>query len=89
MAKVKTECSCGAIHEFDGEAAKNFEGDIPEYIDCSECPVCSPELLEKPEDYEDEAYTEDVDIEKLNIDDISDDLDIDDEDLDTDFREEF
>lgn len=74
MAKMKTECSCGAIHEFDGEIAKKFEGSIPEYIDCSECPVCNPELLEKPEDHEDEAYKEEADIEKLLKDDDIEDL---------------
>ncbi len=86
MAKIKTECSCGAIHEFDGDIAKKFEGGIPEYIDCSECPVCSAELLEKPEDHEDEAYKEEADIEKLlkdedieYIEDIDEDLE--DEDL--------
>ncbi len=89
MAKVKTECSCGAIHEFEGETAEKFEGNIPEYIDCGECPVCSPELLEKPEDHEDEAYVEDVDLDKLDIADLTEDLGIDDEDIDTDFREEF
>lgn len=83
---MKTECSCGAIHEFDGEIAKKFEGGIPEYIDCSECPECSPELLEKPEDHEDEAYNEEADIDKLlkdeNIEDIEDiEEDLEDEDL--------
>ncbi len=65
MAKMKTECSCGAVHEFDDETAKKIEGGIPEYIECGECPVCSPELLEKPEDHEDEAYKDETDIEKL------------------------
>lgn len=88
MAKIKTECSCGVIHEFDGEIAKKFEGGVPEYIDCGECPVCSPELLEKPEDHEDEAYKEEADIEKLlknegieTLDDFDDiDEDLEDED---------
>jgi hypothetical protein len=78
MAKIKTECSCGVIHEFDAEMAKKFEGGVPDYIECGECPICSPELLEKPEDHEDEAYREEADIEKLLKDDdiiIIEDLD--------------
>ncbi len=85
MAKMKTECSCGIIHEFDSETAKKFEGGVPDYIECSECPVCSPELLEKPEDHEDEAYKEEADIEKLLKDDdivILEEFDDLDEDLD-------
>jgi hypothetical protein len=66
MAKMKTECSCGTVHEFEGEAAKYFEGSLPDYIECSECPVCSPDLLDKPENHEDEAYKEEIDIEKLD-----------------------
>lgn len=66
MAKIKTHCSCGLVHEFEGEKAKHFSGDIPEYIECGECPECSPELLDNPEAHEDEAYKEEIDIEKLN-----------------------
>ena len=83
MAKTKTQCSCGETHEFEGDNAKRFNGKIPEYIECSECPECSPELLETPDDHEDEAYTEDIDVDKLKtdlFDDVVDDLDIDTDD---------
>jgi hypothetical protein len=67
MAIIKTQCSCGMIHEFDDKKdSSRFEGDIPEYIDCGECPECSPELLDTIEKHEDEAYIEEIDIEKLN-----------------------
>ncbi len=87
MAKIKTECACGAVHEFEGAAAKYFEGNIPEYVDCSECPECSPQLLDNPEDREDEAYKEEVDIaelEKALEDDPTGDI----EDTDDEFDEE-
>ena len=67
MAIVKTECSCGAIHEFDDKKdSSRFDGGIPEYIDCGECPECNPELFDTIEKHEDEAYKEEIDIEKLN-----------------------
>lgn len=87
MAKIKTECACGAVHEFEGAAAKYFEGNIPEYVDCSECPACSPELLDKPELHEDEAYKEEVDIEELEKA-LEDNPIADIDELDEDFNEE-
>lgn len=87
MAKIKTECACGAVHEFEGANAKYFEGNIPDYVECGECPICSPELLDKPELHEDEAYKEEVDIaelEKALEDDPIQDID----EIDEDFEEE-
>jgi len=87
MAKIKTECACGEIHEFEGPSAKYFEGTIPEYVDCSECPVCSPELLDKPENHEDEAYKEEVDVAELEKA-LEDDPITDMDELGEDFEEE-
>ncbi len=87
MAKIKTICACGAVHEFEGAAAKYFEGDIPDYVECGECPVCSPELLDKPELHEDEAYKEEVDIAELEKA-LEDDPIGENEEIDEDFEEE-
>ena len=66
MAIIKTDCSCGEQHEFEKDIIKKMQwDDAPEFIECSECPVCSPDLLDTPEDHEDEAYKEEVDIEEL------------------------
>lgn len=66
MATIKTECSCGEQHQFDSESLKKMKlNDAPEYVECSECPICSPELFDLPEDHEDEAYKEEVNIEEL------------------------
>lgn len=63
---IITECSCGEQHEFDKDILKKMNWNSePEYLECSECPVCTPELLDKPEDHEDEAYVEDINIEDL------------------------
>ncbi|MCX7878043.1 MAG: hypothetical protein N2510_05295 [Ignavibacteria bacterium] len=89
--EIITECACGERHEYEEEIIKKMGWSIPpDFIECNECPVCSPELLDKPEDHEDEAYNEEVDIEELEkaLDDDGmdyDDLDIDefeDEDYD-------
>jgi hypothetical protein len=73
MGNIRTECSCGEQHEFDSQALKKMEvNTAPEYVECSECPLCSPELFETPEDHEDEAYKE-----KVNIDDLDTSLDLD------------
>ena len=67
MAKIKTECSCGEQHDFDKDLLNKLQlVEPPEFIECGECPVCSPELFDTPEAHEDEAYKEEVDIEKLN-----------------------
>jgi len=88
MAKLKTECSCGKQHEFDKESLELIQADeAPEFIECSECPVCSPEFFDTPESREDEAYKEEVDIaelEKALEDDPLTDID----ELDEDFEEE-
>ena len=69
MIDGKTYCSCGAEHNFDGNTAKKFNwSEVPEYIECSDCPECNPELLETIESHEDEAYSENVDIEDLTSD---------------------
>jgi len=63
----RTYCSCGEWHDFDDDTAKKLEWDeIPEYIECNECPDCNPDLLDNIEDHEDEAYSENVNIEDLN-----------------------
>lgn len=85
MGNIRTECSCGEQHEFDSQALKKMElNTAPEYVECSECPLCSPELFETPEDHEDEAYKEKVNIEDL---DTSLDLDHDMEEFDIDGEE--
>lgn len=77
MDNGKTHCSCGAEHDFDGNTVKKFNWpEKPEYIECSECPECNPELLDTIENHEDEAYTENVDIE-----DLSSDLDLEDDEI--------
>lgn len=80
MNNGKTYCSCGTEHDFDGGIAKKFNWpEIPEYIECSDCPECNPELLDTIENHEAEAYTENV-----NIDDLSENLDFEDtEDIET------
>jgi hypothetical protein len=89
MAKIiKTDCSCGEIHEFGQEYKKFFSNGFPDYIECNECPICSPELFDNPEDHEDEAYRDDVDIEELEKalnDDPLEDID----ELDENFDEEY
>jgi hypothetical protein len=83
MGNIRTECSCGEQHEFESEVLKKMElKEAPEYVDCSECPVCSPELFDSPEDHEDEAYAEKIDIENLNG-----DLNLDLEEFDIDEEE--
>ena len=85
MGNTRTECSCGEQHEFDSNALKKMDvTTAPEYVECSECPVCSPELFESPEDHEDEAYKEKVNIEDLNG---ALDLDLDTEEFDIDEEE--
>jgi hypothetical protein len=72
---ITTECSCGEKHTFDSENLKKLQlKDSPEYIECSECPVCSPEFFDTPEDHEDEAYKDEGDIEKLLKDDDFEDI---------------
>lgn len=63
---ITTECSCGEKHTLDAGSLKKLQiKEAPEYIECSECPVCSPEFFDSPEDHEDEAYKEESNIEKL------------------------
>jgi hypothetical protein len=77
MDNAKTHCSCGAEHDFDGITAKKFKwSEIPEYIECSECPECNPELLDNIEDHEADAYSEDI-----NIEDLGDNLDFEDDEI--------
>ncbi len=85
MAILKTECSCGEKHEFDGISLKKMQvNEPPEFVECSECPICSPELFDTPEDHEDEAYKEEADIEKLLIEEEMEDI----EELEDDIEEE-
>ncbi len=56
-------------------------------MDCSECPICSPELLDKPENHEDEAYKEEVDVAELEKA-LEDDPITDMDELGEDFEEE-
>lgn len=83
MKATTTECSCGEKHQFDASALKMLEvKDAPDYIECGECPMCSPEFFDKPEDREDEAYKEE-DIEALLKDeDIEADIDVEEFDMD-------
>jgi len=85
MAILKTECSCGEQHEFNQESLKKMQvNEPPEFVECSECPICSPELFDTPEDHEDEAYKEETDIEKLLKDEGIEDI----EELEDDLEEE-
>lgn len=88
MAKIKTECSCGQQHDLDKDSLEKMQLTVaPEFIDCSECPVCSPEFFDTPEAHEDEAYKEEVDVAELEKALEDDDLaDID--EMDDDFEEE-
>jgi hypothetical protein len=88
MAINKTDCSCGEQHEFEKDIIKKMDwGSAPDFIECSECPICSPDLLDKPEDHEDEAYKEEVDIEELEKA-LEDDQLGNIEEIDEDFEEE-
>lgn len=79
----KTYCSCGEWHDFDEGTVKKLRWDeIPEYIECPDCPECNPDVLDKIEDHEDEAYNENVNIEDLNG-----NMNI--EDFEDDFAEEY
>ena len=87
MAIIKTDCSCGEQHEFDKSIiAKMQWTDTPEFIDCSDCPICTPELLERPEDREDEAYSQEADIEELLKEEEIEDIEDQDEDFEEDLR---
>ena len=80
-----TECSCGEKHELDSTSLKKMQlKEAPEYVECSECPVCSPEFFDTPEDREDEAYKEEGDIEKLLKDEEFEDI----EELEDDVEED-
>jgi hypothetical protein len=75
----RTYCSCGEWHDFDNGILRKLDWDeIPEYVDCNECPQCNPDLLDNIEDREEEAYSENVNIEDLNqnigLDDIEDEI---------------
>jgi len=68
MGTVKTYCSCGVWHEFDeSKDSARFEGAIPEYVECGECPECNGDLLDNIEKHEDEAYQHNGDIKDLDL----------------------
>lgn len=85
MGITRTYCSCGVWHEFDhAKDSVKFEGEIPEYVECGECPECNGDLLDNIEKHADEAYRdENVNIEDLTI---NSDLDEIEDDIDEEFR---
>lgn len=86
--EIITECACGEKHNFSEEVVKKMGWrNPPEFIECNECPFCSPELMDKPEDHEDEAYNEEVDIEELEK--AFEDEEIDYEDIEDEDYDEF
>jgi hypothetical protein len=63
---MSVECACGELCGITADIMQKMGwNSVPEFLDCSECPVCTPELLDTPEDHEDEAYAEDVDLDEL------------------------